>query len=47
MLSLDFIMKKEGLLMFGICGSSKTPALIALGIMACNQDLKVKFKVLC
>jgi DNA replication protein DnaC len=43
MLSLDFIKKKEVLLMFGICGSGKTHALIALGIMACNQDLKVKF----
>jgi DNA replication protein DnaC len=43
MLSLDFIRNKEVLLMFGICGSGKTHALIALGIMACNQDFKVKF----
>jgi len=42
MLSLDFIKKKEVLLMFGICGFGKTHALIALGIMACNQDFKEK-----
>jgi len=43
MLSLDFIRNKEVLLMFGICGSGKTHALTALGLMACNQDFKVKF----
>lgn len=43
MLSLDFIQEKKVLLFYGGCGSGKTHALTALGIMACNADFKVKF----
>ena len=43
MLTLDFIHEKKVLLFYGGCGSGKTHAMTALGIMACNVDLKVKF----
>jgi DNA replication protein DnaC len=43
MLTLDFIRNKEVLLYYGVCGSGKTHAMIALGIQACNRDFKVKF----
>jgi len=43
MLSLDFVHEKKVLLFYCGCGSGKTDAMTALGIMACNADLKVKF----
>lgn len=43
MLSLQFIEQKKVLLFFGGCGSGKTHALTALGMLACNHDYKVKF----
>ncbi|MDC7247202.1 MAG: IS21-like element helper ATPase IstB [Sphaerochaetaceae bacterium] len=43
MLSIDFIHEKKVLLFYGGCGSGKTHAMTALGVMACNADLKVKF----
>jgi len=43
MLSLKFIRQKKVLVWYGGCGSGKTHACTALGIMACKQDYKVKF----
>jgi len=43
MLSLDFIRQKKVLVWYGGCGSGKTHAMTALGVMACNSDYKVKF----
>ncbi len=43
MLSLDFISKKQGIVFYGGCGSGKTHATTALGLMACNADFRVKF----
>jgi DNA replication protein DnaC len=43
MISLDFIDEKKVLLFYGGCGSGKTHAMIALGMLACNADFKVKF----
>jgi DNA replication protein DnaC len=43
MISLDFIEEKKVLLFYGGCGSGKTHAMIALGMLACNADFKVKF----
>lgn len=43
MISLDFIPKKHSIVFYGGCGSGKTHATTALGLMACNSDYKVKF----
>lgn len=43
MLSLRFIPQKKVLVWYGGCGSGKTHAMIALGVLACNHDFKVKF----
>lgn len=43
MLSLQFIPQKKVLVWYGGCGSGKTHAMIALGVLACNHDYKVKF----
>ena len=43
MLSLDFITEKKVILFYGGCGSGKTHAMTALGMLACNADYRVKF----
>jgi len=43
MLSLRFIGEHKTLVWYGSCGTGKTHATIALGILACNNDFKVKF----
>ncbi|MGM0438798.1 MAG: IS21-like element helper ATPase IstB [Bacillota bacterium] len=43
LLNLEFIDKKENVLMLGSVGTGKTHLAIALGIKACSQDKKVKF----
>lgn len=43
MLSLEFIREKKVLVWYGGCGSGKTHAMTALGVMACNHDYKVLF----
>lgn len=43
MLTLQFIKEHKVLLFYGGCGSGKTHAMTALGVMACNADYKVKF----
>lgn len=43
MLSLQFIVDKEVILYYGGCGSGKTHMMTALGILACNNDYRVKF----
>jgi DNA replication protein DnaC len=43
MLSLDFIGERKTIVFLGGCGSGKTHAMTALGIMACNQCYKVRF----
>jgi DNA replication protein DnaC len=43
MLTLQFIERHNVLLFFGGCGSGKTHAMTALGVMACNSDYTVKF----
>lgn len=41
--SLDFIREKHTLIMHGICGSGKTMLAICLGVLACNNFMKVRF----
>lgn len=43
LLSLDFINKKQNLIMMGTVGTGKTHLATALGLKACTQDKKVKF----
>jgi DNA replication protein DnaC len=43
LLSLDFIDKKENILMLGSVGTGKTHLATALGIKACRKNKKVKF----
>ena len=43
LLTLDFIDKKENLLMLGTVGTGKTHLATALGLKACSQNKKVKF----
>lgn len=43
MLTLQFIDDRKSLVWFGGCGTGKTHAMTALGLMACNKDYKVKF----
>ncbi|MFW6025852.1 MAG: IS21-like element helper ATPase IstB, partial [Candidatus Woesearchaeota archaeon] len=43
LLTLDFIDKKENILMLGTVGTGKTHLATALGVKACNKDKKVKF----
>jgi len=43
LLTLDFIAKKENVLMLGTVGTGKTHLATALGLKACNKDKKVKF----
>jgi len=43
LLSLEFIDKKENILMLGSVGTGKTHLATALGIKACSYDKKVKF----
>ncbi len=42
-LNLQFIVDKEVILYYGGCGSGKTHMMTALGILACNNDYRVKF----
>ena len=46
LLNLDFIGKKENLIMYGVCGSGKTMLSICLGMMACRRGMKVHFYTL-
>jgi len=41
--SLEFIGRKENLLLYGPVGTGKTHLAIALGVMACEQGLEVRF----
>jgi len=43
LLTLDFIDKKENILMLGTVGTGKTHLATTLGLKACNKDKKVKF----
>lgn len=43
MLSLDFIAEKKTLVFYGGCGSGKTHAMTALGILACNSGYRTRF----
>ena len=43
LLSLDFIDKKENIMMLGSVGTGKTHLATALGIKACQKNKKVKF----
>lgn len=43
LLNLEFIDKKENILMLGSVGTGKTHLATALGLKACAQDKKVKF----
>ena len=43
LLTLDFIDRKENILMLGTVGTGKTHLATALGLKACNKDKKVKF----
>lgn len=43
MLSLQFVSSKEVILYYGGCGSGKSHMMTALGILACNNDYRVKF----
>ena len=43
MLSLNFIGEHKALVWYGGCGTGKTHGMVALGIMACHRDYKVKF----
>jgi len=43
LLTLEFIDKKENVLMLGTVGTGKTHLATALGLKACSQDKKVKF----
>ncbi len=44
--ALDFIREKHTLIMHGICGSGKTMLSICIGILACQQHMKVRFYTL-
>lgn len=44
--SLDFIKEKHTLIMHGICGSGKTMLSICIGMLACQQNMNVKFYTL-
>jgi DNA replication protein DnaC len=43
LLALDFVRDKKDIIFFGGCGTGKTHATTALGILACNAGYKVKF----
>lgn len=43
MLTLDFVKENKTIVFFGGCGTGKTHAMTALGILACNNDYRVRF----
>ncbi|WP_320128725.1 IS21-like element helper ATPase IstB [uncultured Sphaerochaeta sp.] len=43
LMALDFIRDKKDIIFFGGCGTGKTHATTALGVLACNAGYKVKF----
>ena len=44
--SLSFIKEKHTLIMHGICGSGKTMLSICIGMLACQQNMSVRFYTL-
>ncbi|MGN0906450.1 MAG: IS21-like element helper ATPase IstB [Bullifex sp.] len=46
LLNLDFMDRKENLIMYGVCGSGKTMLSICLGMLACRSGRKVHFYTL-
>lgn len=44
--TLDFIREKHTLIMHGICGSGKTMLSICIGMLACQERMKVRFYTL-
>lgn len=46
LLGLDFIDRRENLIMYGVCGSGKTMLSICLGMAACRKGKKVHFYTL-